>query len=183
MTQHLVDCLTAQHNDGLLEWRSTCSEHYNKVNSATLYTTPKCNGMLHKIQDNLSVYCGNDVAVQKTNKQTNNPPPKKYFIVRHCTMFSLFQITIHSQSTFALYTTLHERLHPTKKFSKAGLHEWVPFVIFRARNRERSLLPLSGPFLSRRCFTLCISVNVANLLSPPPIVKKVRTGSKNSQRT
>ena len=39
------------------------------------------------------------------------------------------------------------------RFSEAGLHEWMPFVIF------------------------------ANSLSPPSIVKKVRTGSKSSQGT
>ena len=74
MTQHLVLCLTAQHNDGLLEWRATCS-HHNQVNSATLYTTPKLFGMLYKIQDNLSVHFGNDVVcpkkLNKTKKQTN----------------------------------------------------------------------------------------------------------------
>ena len=135
MTQQLVHCLTAQHNDGLLEWRSTCSQHYNKVNSATLYTTPKCIVMLYKIQDNLSVHCGNDVVCPKTTTKNNNKTTITYFIVRHCTMFSLFQITVHSLSTSALYTALHEGLHPAGKFSKAGLHERVPFVIFRARNR------------------------------------------------
>ena len=42
------------------------------------------------------------------------------------------------------------------RFSKAGLLVWMCFVIFRARSR--SALP--GRFLSRRCFTLCITVEV-----------------------
>ena len=47
------------------------------------------------------------------------------------------------------------------RFSEAGLHVWMPFVIFRTRSRERSQLPLSpGRFLSRRWFTLCITVEV-----------------------
>ena len=33
-------------------------------------------------------------------------------------------------------------------FSQAGLHEWMPFVIFRARSREKLQLPLPGRFLS-----------------------------------
>ena len=43
-----------------------------------------------------------------------------------------------------------------KRFSEAGLLEWMHFVIFRARSH--SALP--GRFLSRRCFTLCITVEV-----------------------
>ena len=39
------------------------------------------------------------------------------------------------------------------RLSEAGLLEWMRFVIFRARGR--SALP--GRFLSRRCFTLCIT--------------------------
>ena len=35
----------------------------------------------------------------------------------------------------------------------------MPFVIFRARSRERSQ-SLPGQFLSRRCFTLCITMEV-----------------------
>ena len=42
------------------------------------------------------------------------------------------------------------------RFSEAGLLEWMHFVIFRARSR--SAFP--GRFLSRRCFTLCIAVEV-----------------------
>ena len=43
------------------------------------------------------------------------------------------------------------------RFSEAGLLEWMRFVIFRARRRERSQRT-SGP--TRRCFTLCITVEV-----------------------
>ena len=42
------------------------------------------------------------------------------------------------------------------RFNEAGLLEWMRFVIFRARSR--STLP--GRFLSRRCFTLCVTVEV-----------------------
>ena len=51
------------------------------------------------------------------------------------------------------------------RFSEAGLLEWMRFVIFRARSR--STLP--GRFLSRRCFTLCITVKVK-----PRIVKQYK---------
>ena len=40
------------------------------------------------------------------------------------------------------------------RFSEAGLLEWMRFVIFRARGCSTPL----GWFLSRRCFTLCITV-------------------------
>ena len=42
------------------------------------------------------------------------------------------------------------------RFSEAGLLEWMHFVIFRARSRSALL----GRFLSRRCFMLCITVEV-----------------------
>ena len=45
------------------------------------------------------------------------------------------------------------------RFSEAGLLEWMRFVIFRASSRERSQ-HTSGTFLSRRCFTLCITMEV-----------------------
>ena len=46
-------------------------------------------------------------------------------------------------------------------FSEAGLHKWMPFVIFHARSRERSrATSLPGRFLSRCCFTLCITMEV-----------------------
>ena len=44
----------------------------------------------------------------------------------------------------------------TGRFSEAGLHEWIPFVIFHAR----CCSALLGWFLSRHCFTLCITVEV-----------------------
>ena len=47
------------------------------------------------------------------------------------------------------------------RFSEAGLLEWMRFVIFKFSKevaRGRSALP--GRFLSRRCFTLCITVEV-----------------------
>ena len=46
------------------------------------------------------------------------------------------------------------------RFSEAGLHEWMPFVIFRARNRGEVAASLPGRFLSRRCFTLYITMEV-----------------------
>ena len=46
------------------------------------------------------------------------------------------------------------------RFSKAGLHKWMPFVIFRARSRERSWLSVPGWFFCRRWFTLCITIEV-----------------------
>ena len=42
------------------------------------------------------------------------------------------------------------------RFSEAGLLEWMRFVIFRARCR----IALPGRFLNRRCFRLCITVEV-----------------------
>ena len=53
-------------------------------------------------------------------------------------------------------------------FSKAGLLEWMHFVIFHARSRERSQR-IPGQFLSRHCFTLCITVEVE-----PRIVKQYK---------
>ena len=55
-------------------------------------------------------------------------------------------------------------------FSEAGLLEWMCFVIFRARGC--STLP--GRFLSRHCFTLCITVEVE-----PRIVKQYCCSCKN----
>ena len=46
------------------------------------------------------------------------------------------------------------------RFSKPGLQEWMPFIIFCARSRERSQLPLPGRFLSRHWFMLCITMEV-----------------------
>ena len=46
-------------------------------------------------------------------------------------------------------------------FSEAGLHEQMPFVIFRTRSHERSRLSLLGRFLSMRWFTLCITMDVS----------------------
>ena len=45
------------------------------------------------------------------------------------------------------------------QFSEAGLLEWMCFVIFHARSRER-LQHTSSQFLSRRFFTMCITVEV-----------------------
>ena len=42
--------------------------------------------------------------------------------------------------------------------SEAGLLEWMRFVIFRTRSRDWEVRALPGRFLSRRCFTLCITV-------------------------
>ena len=46
------------------------------------------------------------------------------------------------------------------QLSKAGLHKWMLFRIFHTRSCERSQLPLPGRFLSRCCFTLCITMEV-----------------------
>ena len=43
------------------------------------------------------------------------------------------------------------------RFSETGVHEWMPLVIFRAREFAASL---PGRFLSRHCFTLCITMEV-----------------------
>ena len=51
------------------------------------------------------------------------------------------------------------------RFSEAGLLEWMRFVIFHAR----CCSALPGQFLSRRCFTLCITVEVE-----PRIVKQYK---------
>ena len=46
------------------------------------------------------------------------------------------------------------------QFSEDGLHEWMPFLIFCAKSRKRSQLPLLGWSLSRRWLTLCITMEV-----------------------
>ena len=46
-------------------------------------------------------------------------------------------------------------------FSKAGLLEWMRFVIFRTRGRSALL----GQLLSRRCFTLCITEEVKPIIA------------------
>ena len=48
------------------------------------------------------------------------------------------------------------------------IHEWMHFVIFHARSHKR-LQSLPGRFLSRRCFTLCVTVEVE-----PRIVKQYK---------
>ena len=48
-------------------------------------------------------------------------------------MYNLWPHYIHH--TTLHYTTLHNTIG---QFSEAGLHEWMLFVIFRARSRERS---------------------------------------------
>ena len=42
------------------------------------------------------------------------------------------------------------------QFSKAGLHEWMPFIIFHTKSRKRSQLALLGG----HCFMLCITMEV-----------------------
>ena len=44
-----------------------------------------------------------------------------------------------------------------RKFSRARLHEWMPFGIFCTKSHERLQLPLSGQFLSSHWFMLCIN--------------------------
>ena len=53
-----------------------------------------------------------------------------------------------------------DQVWPIGRFSEAGLHEWMPFVIFRARGRVRSQRHFRADFLSRRYFTLCITKEV-----------------------
>ena len=55
------------------------------------------------------------------------------------------------------------------RFSEAGLHEWMPFVIFRAKESREVAASLPGRFLSRRCFMLCITMEVE-----PRIVKQYK---------
>ena len=45
--------------------------------------------------------------------------------------------------------------HTIGQFSEAGLHEWMPVVIFHTRCHEAAA-SLPGWFLSRHCFKLCI---------------------------
>ena len=49
---------------------------------------------------------------------------------------------------------------PIGQCSQAGLHKWMPFVIFHARSRKRLQLTLPGWFLSRHWFTLCVTMEV-----------------------
>ena len=56
--------------------------------------------------------------------------------------------------------TRTNKLSHTGQFREAGLHEWMPFVISRARSHERSQLPLPGWFLSRPWFMLCVTWNL-----------------------
>ena len=51
------------------------------------------------------------------------------------------------------------------RVSTAGLHKWMPFVIFRARGHERLQLPLQSRFLRRRWFMLCITVEVESRIA------------------
>ena len=52
-----------------------------------------------------------------------------------------------------------EWIYPTGQFSEAGLRKWMPFVIFHTRSCERSQSH-PGWFPSRRCFMLCITMEV-----------------------
>ena len=47
--------------------------------------------------------------------------------------------------------------HPVRRFREAGLHEWMPFVIFKSWEVATSFL---GRFLSSCCFMLCITMEV-----------------------
>ena len=49
--------------------------------------------------------------------------------------------------------------HTIGQFSEAGLHEWMPVVIFHTRCHEAAA-SLPGWFLSRHCFTLSITMEV-----------------------
>ena len=45
------------------------------------------------------------------------------------------------------------------RFSEVGLYEWMPFVIFCATEKSQEVAAsLPGRFLSRCCFTLCITM-------------------------
>ena len=47
------------------------------------------------------------------------------------------------------------------RFSEAGLHEWMPYIIIRARSRKRSQLPLPGRILIRCSVGLhCVTIEV-----------------------
>ena len=55
----------------------------------------------------------------------------------------------------------HRVVHSTiGQFSETGLHEWRPFVIFCTISSERLKPPLLGWFPSRRCFMLCVTMEV-----------------------
>ena len=60
-----------------------------------------------------------------------------------CLSLSMCKVFAHAQSSIG-------------RFSEAGLLEWMRFVIFRARSRSTFLVR----FPSRRCFTLCTTVEV-----------------------
>ena len=53
----------------------------------------------------------------------------------------------------------HKQVFFIGRFCEAGLLEWMCFVIFRTRSRERSQ-PIPGQFPNRYWFTLCIAVEV-----------------------
>ena len=47
------------------------------------------------------------------------------------------------------------------RFSEAGLHEWMPYIIIRARSRKRLQLPLPGRILIRCSVGLhCVTIEV-----------------------
>ena len=62
----------------------------------------------------------------------------------------------HTQTTT---TTIHTHT-VIGRFSEAGLHEWMPFVMFHARSCERSQLSLPGWFLSMYWFMLCTTMEI-----------------------
>ena len=76
----------------------------------------------------------------------------------------LLSFVLSSVSEFGFYQIRYMYKIPSPKYcaiggsSKAGLHESVPFVIFRLRRRERSQLSLPVRFLSRRWFTLFATI-------------------------
>ena len=74
---------------------------------------------------------------------------------------SLWSFTM-TENIWFIYLTCWGKCYLTLaigRFNKAGLLEWMHFVIFCAKvARGRSALP--SQFLSRCCFTLCITVEL-----------------------
>ena len=66
------------------------------------------------------------------------------------------------RSHWDVLNVLHRRQSSVRvgRFSEAGLYEWMPFVIFRAKKSREVPASLPGRLLSRRCFTLCITMEV-----------------------
>ena len=95
-----------------------------------------------------------------------------------------------TQSPVAKHTALENTKSAIGRFSEGGLHEkiaslWGKCVLWHpiARATSYCLLPDTLCLRASKNVFKVGSVKFANSLSPPSIVKKVRTGSKSSQGT